>query len=197
VSAADRQPTFEDLVNRPYAWQHTAYEFILAANYLIDWYNPSTEDGPDDLEFTIGGPAPMMVLFALAVENLLKAIRVAKGPTPVTEKGELSGSFAHHRLISHASLAGLVLSDDEQKLLAQLTDVVQAGKYPVPTRPGGNEQAWRFDYPRDVERVWRLLERLDTDLRTSGTRCVPPRSLRVRYRPPGYELARELDRIGE
>ena len=173
----------------PYAWQQVARDYVLAANYLLDWYD-ITRISPSASHFEFshrGGVTPAMVLYAIAVENLLKAIRVAREGSPVVD-GELSGHFKHHKLLGHAERAKVSLSDDERNLLEHLTDLLGARRYPVPVAEGRTPRAWHFDYPRDVEQVWALLERLEGELRATGELVLPETNLRERYRPPGYAL---------
>ena len=185
----DERADFEARARECRAWQETAREFALAANYLIDWYDPPTERGdPGDFSFNHqGSNLPMMVLFAAAVENLLKALLVAQGKSSLAE-GKLSKRFEHHDLPRYASETGLLPVVGERELLEQLRDLMVAGRYPIPKTPGANPGAWRLRYPEDVERVWALLERLEEALRSTGQRCLPPRDLRTRYRPPGYSV---------
>jgi hypothetical protein len=128
-----------------------------------------------------------MVLYATAVENLLKAIRVAKGEVPIV-KGSLSPHFMHHKLLAHAQRAQLSLSPDEIDLAEHLRDFLEAGSYPVAKSARKSPRAWRFQFPRDVERVWALLDRLENDLRAVAHDALPAMDVRRRYRPPGYAL---------
>jgi hypothetical protein len=184
--ADDRSRPME-LAAEPYAWQQVARDYILAANYLLDWYDVSPIS-PESAAFEFshhGAVAPVMVLYAIAAENLLKAIRVAHEGSPVLD-GELSKHFKHHNLLSHAKRARVALSVDETDLLEHLTDFIEAGRYPVPAAKGKSPRAWHFDFPRDVEKVWVLLERLEADLRATGQVVLPTANLRERHRPPGY-----------
>jgi hypothetical protein len=56
----------------------------------------------------------MMVLYATAVENLLKGIRVARGPSPAAS-GRLKPESLNHNLVAHAEKAGLRLTPDERR----------------------------------------------------------------------------------
>jgi len=173
-----------------YRWQQTARDFVLAANYLIDWYDPPREPGdPPDLSWLHSGSAvPMMVLYATAVENLLKALLVARGESLVAD-GRLKPQFGHHRLLEYAREAGIEPTAEVGELLRHLSHVAYAGSYAVPQAPGENPAAWTLDYPADVERIWSLLEQLEELLRSTGAPCLPAVDLRARYRPPGYDVA--------
>ena len=184
----DELNRYERRAGQWYRWQSVARDFILAANYLLDWHDPPLMEGdPADLTWTHQGPAPMMVLYAIAVENLLKAILVAQGASIVSD-GKLAATFKHHRLAQHAEAAGVVMTADERDLLTRLGDMIEAGKYPVATAPGRSPGAWRFSYPTDVDRTFAMLERLEDSLRATGKPCLPRADLRRRYRPPGYSV---------
>jgi hypothetical protein len=188
VGDNDQLKEFMAVAAQPYIWQQTAREYVVHANYLLDWYDVSrSTPSAGGFQFTIGGPVPAMVLYAVAVENLLKAIRVALHDPPVVD-GALSPHFKHHNLLAHAREAKVPLAPEESDLLGHLSDFMEAGRYPLPTAPGNAPRAWRFDFPGDVERVWALLERLEAVLRATGRDVLPAANLRERYRPPGYAL---------
>jgi hypothetical protein len=184
----ERQPQFQAEASQAYHWQQAAREFVLAANYLIDWYDPPHDAGdPSDVAWLhTGSTVPMMVLYGTAVENLLKAILVAKGGSPVAN-GRLKPQYGHHRLLEYARDAGLELTVDATELLRRLSHVLYAGRYPVARTEGEDPGAWTLNYPADVERLWSLLEHLESVLRSTGTPCLPAVDLRARYRPPGYD----------
>ena len=177
---ADSTNDFEALASLPHVWQQAARDYMLAANYLLDWHDP-TRGNQDAARYTItsGGIAPVMVLYATAIENYLKAIRIARGEAAVVN-GALSKTFKHHNLRSHAASAGLSLSDDESDLLGHLADFMEAGRYPVPVAAGKTPRAWQFTYPNDIERVWTLAEHLEAALRETRRGMSVSRDLRVR-----------------
>jgi hypothetical protein len=183
MANAERRAQFEVEAGQAYRWQQTAREFVLAANYLIDWYDSPHEPGdPSDLAWLhSGSTVPMMVLYATALENMLKAILVANGESLVAN-GRLKPQYGHHRLLEYARDAGLNLVGEDEELLKRLSHVAYAGRYPG---------AWTLHYPADVERVWRMLEQLESVLRATGAPALPAVDLRARYRPPGYDLARQ------
>lgn len=99
---------FQAMARDPRHWQRTARDFSIAANYLGDWYDADSDRFPADMTIeSQGSPLPMMVLYAAAVENLLKGIRVARGHDPVAS-GTLDQAFANHDLLKHARLLHLV-----------------------------------------------------------------------------------------
>jgi hypothetical protein len=184
-----RRVQFEADAGDVYRWQQVAREFVLAANYLIDWYDPPRERGEAaDLSWLHSGSCvPMMVLYASAVENLLKALLVAQGESLVVD-GRLKPQFGHHRLLEYARQVGIEPPAEIEELLRHLSHVMYAGRYPI-RAPGESPGARTLEYPADVERIFRLLEHLEELLRATGARCLPAVDLRARYRPPGYEVA--------
>ena len=195
MSEAKRRAQFGSEASQASRWQQAAREFVLAANYLIDWYDPPPEPGrPSDLAWLhSGSTVPMLVLYAMAVEHLLKAILVANGESLVAD-GRLKPQFGHHRLLEYAKDAGLEPTPAVAELLKRLSHVLYAGRYPMATSAGDAAEAWALDYPDDVERVWSLLEQLESTLRSTGTACLPAVDLRARYRPPGYDVAQQQPR---
>jgi hypothetical protein len=164
-----RRPTdrFDALVHDPIAWQGTAAAYIAAANYL---YQVDRLPG-DVTTSTVGSNWPVMLLYATAAENLLKAICIAQGE-PVVAKGQLAEYFATHDLMKYANDAKVTLSKEQRSLTVKLQHVLEAGKYPVAKGPGKSSRAWTWDNPRDVKAVWKLLQKCDGALRLTGTRCL-------------------------
>ncbi len=171
---------FSALADQPLAWEITAAHFIVAANELVTLEAAATPDGFSWSDS--GSNWPVLLLYATAAENLLKAIRIAQGE-PVTSGGALSKYYISHNLTRYATDAHVGLSPAEGGMLQVLRDVLEAGKYPVPTVPGKNPNAWRFSYPDDVHTVWSLLQRLDDALRHTGTKCLDPFEVAKLQRP--------------
>jgi hypothetical protein len=164
----------------PIEWQLAALSLLASANYLLEAdIGPLPESFPGRwIRSSRGSVQPQLLLYGAAVENLLKAVRVAQG-VPAILGRSLNPHLATHELRRYATEAGLKLTKAESKVLRQLQDVVEAGKYPVAKRPGQNAAAWSFDYPDDIAAIWTLLERLDEALRATGTGCAAPTNLRT------------------
>jgi len=187
MAERERRAQFDAEASQASRWQQAAREFVIAANYLIDWYDPAREPGDrSDLAWLhSGSTVPMMVLYATAVENLLKAILVANGEDLVSD-GRLKPQFGHHRLLEYARDAGLELPAYVEDLLQRLSHVLYAFRDPI--AKAGDGEAASLTYPADVEQVWNVLEQLESVLRSTGAPCLPAVDLRARYRPPGYEV---------
>ena len=182
-------PEFQAMARDPRHWQRTTREFAIAANYLGDWYDADSDQYPQDMTVeSQGSSLPMMVLYAVSVENLLKGIKVSRGVDPVSS-GKLAGTFAHHDLVRHANEAGISSTSSQESLLSHLRDLIESGKYPVAKTPTKNSTAWHLRFPEDVEDVWSLLEYLEDVLIASGQPVLPKWNFRIRYRPVGYPKA--------
>lgn len=155
---------YETRAGQHWRWQHAAREFMSAANRLADLYELCGERSYVPY-------SPMMVLYAIAVENLLKAIRVAQG-VEVTSNGELSRYFSKHDMIGFAQDAGLTLTMPDSDFLQKLRDLIESGKYPIAKSPSSNKGAWVFSYPADLEHVRAILEQFEEALRSTGKPCL-------------------------
>jgi hypothetical protein len=87
-------------------------------------------------------------LYALAIENLLKGLRVSEAKrrgdqhVKATSKG-LQFKFASHDLLRLATESRIPLTDSDKKLLRVLTKVVLwSGRYHTPTR--ASEPVWAY-----------------------------------------------------
>lgn len=158
---------FDALVSSPLAWELTAATYIAAGNYLykVDRLDPGVSTS------NTGSNWPVMLLYATAAENLLKAVRIAQGK-PAVERNKLADYFTRHHLVGYATDAGLALNRPQRVLLTKLQHVLEAGSYPVAKTAGGSSKAWTWDNPGDVVATWRLLQLFDEALRGTGTKCL-------------------------
>lgn len=103
---------------------------------------------------------PPVLLYAYAIENLLKGLLAAKHPDRMDE--ETSQAFQGHVSSKFARLAGFAPDDGQARLLDRLHSVVRwIGRYPVALKIGehGNVYAGRddaIDPPADIPAI-RLL----------------------------------------
>jgi hypothetical protein len=177
---------FDALVGQPIAWQETAVSFIIAANVLFDL---DVADTPAGFTWSDSGSnRPILLLYATAAENLLKAVRIAQGK-PVVINGKLAKYYSSHDLLRYADDAKVVLGRHARSMLVKLQHVLEAGKYPVAKVRGASPGAWRYEYPRDAEQICCLLQMLDTALRATGARCLPPFEV-AKLHSPGSERRR-------
>jgi hypothetical protein len=158
---------FDALVHEPIEWQLTAANYIAAANFL---YNVDKLPG-DWSTSSVGTNWPVMLLYATAAENLLKAIRIAQGE-PAVARGQLADYFSTHDLLKYATDAKVTLGKQQRSLTVKLQHVLEAGKYPVAKGPGKSARAWTWENPGEVRAVWSLLQKFDDALRLTGTKCL-------------------------
>jgi hypothetical protein len=165
----DDRDYFWRMVNTPGYWQDAARDLICAANLLEKDYRASPRLGfarrgslsPYAVRRQLHtSPRAIIVLLAVAVENMLKAIVVARGQDPIGPNGRIQRWFSTHdlqRLTSRAQVTGL-----DPLLLEQLSDFITAGKYPVGLADGEGARAHGY-FPDSVlagiERVLPVLER--------------------------------------
>lgn len=158
---------FNTLKSTAYAWQNDARELIGAANVLLNAYEVSL--GSTSVEKPPFEPnernlwRPLMVLYALAVENLLKAIIIARGEDPAPD-GKLAKWFKHHNLTRLAERAKLSFTP-KSGLLETLRDFIESGKYPIGKDAQSGLRSNEFMHPYYTDTVLDLLQKLEDDLR--------------------------------
>jgi hypothetical protein len=106
--------------------------------------------------------AGLIVLYALGIENLLKATIVAMQHDPIEPDGKLARWFRTHRLTSLASRAGLV--GVNQAVLEQLSEFITAGKYPVGLKDGEGSRAQSYAPDGVIADIEDLLPRVEARL---------------------------------
>lgn len=156
---------FNTLKSTASAWQDEARVLICAGNILLDSYAGSSLV-ENKLPFEPNEAylwRPLMVLYALAVENLLKAIIIAHGDN-LTPDGKLADWFTTHKLKQLAERARLSFTP-KQGLLETLREFIESGKYPIGKNPQSGTRTNLFIYPYYPETVFELLEKLEDDLR--------------------------------
>jgi hypothetical protein len=158
---------FWRLVNTPAYWQDAARDLVCAANRLKADYRKRDVFGVirdgysarDQLRERHMTPRASIVLYAIAIENMLKAIIVGRGEDPIGPDGRLRRWFATHDLNKLTKRSGI--TGVEERVLAQLSDFIRAGKYPAGLEDGEGERAHSY-FPDSVfaaiEQVLPLLE---------------------------------------
>ncbi|MGE0734388.1 MAG: hypothetical protein AB7P50_06500 [Alphaproteobacteria bacterium] len=93
---------------------------------------------PEVFEKSKNLPRTSYMLFAFAIENLLKA-RIVKEASCLVSQEQLDKSLRIHNLLKLAERANVTLSPREEEIMRKLTNFgVWAGRYPIPTnRPVG------------------------------------------------------------
>lgn len=170
--------TFQKLKKMPLAWQCSARELIYSGNLLLCSFE--TNLGARK-EFKWDGHTVwrvMMMLYGLAVENLVKAIIIADGYDPAPgPKNSLDKAFQHHDLSKFIAMAKLSFSPNKY-LVGKLTDFITTGKYPIgknPTAGGGSKS---MKHPEDIDLTFHLLDKLEDELRLRSREVLPKEDLR-------------------
>jgi hypothetical protein len=164
---------FEITANHPLSWQTWAHDLILTANILrrrIEADDKTYFDGIPDASGKPPGipehrtaPATLMV-YAFAVENLAKAIRIAQGVRATDGLRLRRDTIAHHRVTSHVAATGVRTSQKDRKLLERMERFIERGRYPVQMKPHQKRYADAIYLPTDFTRTMSLLQRLENRL---------------------------------
>ena len=124
----------------PEYWYSYAHELADTADGIYkkskgEWiaYFHNFADGSTDTYSRPLISRPVMLMYGLAFENIIKGLLISEEPT-LLQGGKLSKHLLGHNLIKLAGgLQSIQLDDKERELLALLSDVVPYhGRYPVP-----------------------------------------------------------------
>lgn len=158
---------FEKSGQIPMLWQWRARECICAANILratcekSDLFASDSKD-PDRMWKPYNA---IRLLYGLALENLLKALLVARG-TPATLNGKLNQEIHSHDLVYLWKKAGLELTAQTEKVLKGLHWSVESGKYPIGTKPDdANARLRAVVNTINVNGIIKLIEKVEDALR--------------------------------
>jgi hypothetical protein len=162
---------FELTANHPLSWQTWAHDLIVTANVLrrlIDADDRTYWEGVPDANGKPPGipehrtAGATLMLYAFAVENLAKAVRIAQGVRATTEGPRLSKeTFAHHRVSLHVAATGVSLDQEDRNLLDRMERFIERGRYPVQMRPHQQRYADAIFFPADFQRSLLQLQRLE------------------------------------
>jgi hypothetical protein len=172
---AGRQPPAEspkayaDMAARPAVWQWVARDLLAAANALhAHRRGPgprkrrSRSDSPSETS-----PAPILLLYGMALENLLKGVLIAQG-TPATVRGRLNRKLKTHDLEKLWSMAGLPADKKVKTLLSALAWAVETGgRYPVGLHPSATSMRHLAVGITPVEEFIALFDTAEEALRRS------------------------------
>lgn len=165
---------FDRSARMPLIWQITARQLIAAANRLRNGH----EAAKQEMSF-YASRMPILLLFGLAAENLVKGVLVAQGTVPVVsdvKKGslKLSDEIKSHNLETLCRKAGLAINSTDQEVLNNLAWTVSSGKYPVGTKPpiDPDDPAPLWLELTNLDHVCQILNRLEAALRSTGQSWV-------------------------
>lgn len=162
VMDAGMQDHYKQRAETVWRWHEHGRQFICAANRLVPSFEASLNPpaGPIPEEHAHTSFEPIMMLFGVAAENILKALLIAKGTPPVSD-GKLNKTLKSHDLASLAGKAGITLTPLERQLLKRLQDFIESGKYPIGINATSGQGARHFTHDSDFEDTWALLQKLD------------------------------------
>jgi hypothetical protein len=114
----------------PYFRAHAAAE----QEAVADAYSDGKEWGVAEVKAAPPNYPPAQLLFAYAIENVLKGLIVATAPQLIEER-ELSRELKSHNLIKLAEKANFAVHPQEKPVLEALSQLsVWAGRYPVASK---------------------------------------------------------------
>jgi hypothetical protein len=128
----DLPAQFRAAGNLALLWQWEARNLLLAGNVLDQREAKRGHPARGEALWSLRGPA--LLMYGLAVENLLKAVLVAAG-LDATPSGALNRRIKHHRLAELWQEARLPIHPGFADALEVLRWAVESGKYPVGTKP--------------------------------------------------------------
>jgi len=96
-----------------------------------------------------------MMLYAFAIENLLKGLIIAKDPSRISMT-KLNPAITEHDLLKLADLAGMRIGDGmERVVLKILSEIgIWAGRYPTATRVNHQETVFPLGVPTNRAINW-------------------------------------------
>jgi hypothetical protein len=181
----DRRPP-PDVRNQgeadPGLWQLTARRLVRAANVLYEGHPEAQVHQP-----TYASLVPVLVLYGLATENLVKALLAAQG-----WRGECDPRLKSHHLAWLFEQAKVSLSAKDAEILDRLQWFLDQGRNSDDVQPG-------HELGGEVARLLRLLTRLEDALAVAVPDKVLPGlslfelGLDGPTRRPGGDLAPEVD----
>jgi hypothetical protein len=144
--------------NEPRAWQITARRLIRAANVLYEDHRETSVHDP-----LYASVVPILVLYGLATENLVKALLATQG-WPYRHDPRLNS----HHLAWLFEQAQVSLGAKDVGILERLQSFLDKARYPEETTPAR-------ETGDDVAQVLHLLTRLEDALAVSRPEKVLPR----------------------
>jgi len=144
-------------------WQQSARHLVCAANVL---YHRELRI-PREAGIAPSGIFIALMLYGLALENLLKGLLVARG-LEATSTGHLSRKLRHHRLRLLCQETGIDISSDEADLLEELQRLIESAKYPFGVHPRLGKARRGIIVPTDFKLTFALIDRVEETLREAA-----------------------------
>jgi hypothetical protein len=144
----------------------------------------NTGVGAADIKAIAPNYPPAQLLYAYAIENVLKGLMVFKRPDLIQEHG-LHGELATHDLNELAKKAKVTVEQRERSVLEALTNLSKwAGRYPIARGPSDdtpNPNAW-LDYGSAHPIMRTFFERAYKELESAVPEQIPRFEKRVVFR---------------
>lgn len=162
---------YERTAKEPSSWQSSAYQCICAANVLYKRCSVflehliSDDDDEDDSPYNYPDISIIMMLYGLALENLLKGLWVIQGLS-ATENGKLSRKIKTHNLQNLFQNVDITITLEERRWLIQLEKIIKSGKYPVGCEASKVNDD-RGGCEKHIDMTWTLIVRVDSALRAA------------------------------
>jgi hypothetical protein len=166
---------WDDLVANPWIWFDSAWvlkdcAMILGERFVADLLAKTPPEGKvtEGMPPIAFGPVFQM-LAGYALENVLKAIVIAREPNIVSDKRqwERLTSAQGHNLLWLCDLAKVSLEEPSRQFLEQLTDATfWIGRYPV-TRRRDEMKRWKHSNSTDPDHFLRLYDRFTVILQNA------------------------------
>ncbi len=157
---------WDHLAAEPLAWHESAWVLkdcatIIGKLFVADLMSKTPPEG----KTTIGlqpisfGPVFQM-LAGYALEDLLKAIIVARDPGIVKDKGQWDKFTSGHNLVAMCKIAGIPLEEPSRGFLDRLTEAMKwVGRYPVSRRRDEMKRS-KHSKSTDLDSFLRFYDRL-------------------------------------
>jgi hypothetical protein len=170
IAASGESPkAYDEMAGRAAVWQWVSRDLLAAANAVqLHRRGPGARQRKtrrDDRVDT--SPAPILLLYGLALETLLKGVLIAQG-TPATRRGRLNRDLRTHNLVKLWKEAGLAIDTDQETLLSALAWIIETGgRYPMGLHPDPTAMTYLSVGMRPVECIVALFTTAEQALRQS------------------------------
>jgi hypothetical protein len=149
----------------------------------------NNESGQAEIKCDPPNYPPAQLLYAYAMENLLKGLIVANNPA-VVDENKISNQLKSHDLVELSVSAGVTVHVEEEPVLAALSELsVWAARYPVATRKedyvGKENPHAMLDYGSRHAIMRRFFDRARAVLEAKLPRGPNRHEMVVVFRPPG------------
>ncbi len=175
----------EPFARNPLLWQTTARTHIHSANVLFRDYDKRYREENQKLlldplkYYVICSVNTVLLLYGLAIENLVKAVIIARNEPPFVN-GHLNRKLDTHDLKNLCDQANLnyTRTNEDNQLLDALSEVIESGKYPISKKfpvplyvrhPILEQNPPHKGYHKIRQHALRLLTLLERELRDSSS----------------------------